>query len=131
MVAPQTPPESKEIMSTVISSQTANVSPDSESEPRTTTPTASERGLRAEHILDANRDVLLAVQRGLAANWEVDQPRIAVVEQNGVATAYVSTVRSLAPGVRADVRGAVRAALAPYIQLAPYTNVVFLRRGMP
>ena len=116
-------------MSTVVSDQTTTVPPSSESE--SPTATAPEPGLRAEHIQDAHRDVLLAVQRGLAANWDADQPRIAVVELNGIATVYVSTVRNLDPVVRTDVRGAVRVALAPYIRLAPYTNVVFLGRGMP
>ncbi|GAA2003419.1 hypothetical protein [Catenulispora subtropica] len=88
----------------------------------------TERGLRPEHIQDAHRDVILAVQRGLAANWETDRPRIAVVERNGVATVYVSTVRTLDPAVRADVRGSVRSALEPYLRLASYTNVVFLWR---
>ncbi|NUR59545.1 MAG: hypothetical protein HOV87_12890 [Catenulispora sp.] len=91
----------------------------------------ADRGLRPEHIQDAHRDVLLAVQRGLAANWDDDRPRIAVIEREGIATVYVSTFGTLGPIVRADVRGAVRAALAPYIRLAPYTNVLFLRRGMP
>ena len=89
------------------------------------------RGLKPDDIQDAHREVLIAVQRGLAVHWEQDHPRIAVVENNGVATVYVSTVRSLDPATRADIRGAVRAALADYIALAPYTNVVFLRRGMP
>jgi len=94
-------------------------------------PTGPDRGLRPEHIQDAQRDVLLAVQRGLSANWNEDRPRIAVVERDGLATVYVSTVQTLRPAVRADVRGAVRTALASYIRLAPYTNVVFLRRGKP
>ena len=89
------------------------------------------RGLKPDDIQDAHREVLTAVQRGLAAHWEADLPRIAVIENNGIATVYVSTVRSLDPETRADIRGAVRAALADYIPLAPYTNVVFLRRGMP
>ncbi|WP_194916396.1 hypothetical protein [Catenulispora rubra] len=80
---------------------------------------------------DAYRDVLLAVQRALAANWDDDQPRIAVIERDGIATAYVSTARSLQPAARLDIRGAVRAALAPYTPLAPYTRVVFLRRETP
>ncbi|MBS2535250.1 hypothetical protein KGQ20_21025 [Catenulispora sp. NF23] len=77
---------------------------------------------------DAFRDVLLGVQRTLAASWVDDQPRIAVVERDGLATVYVSTARALDPQVRSDIRGAVRAALAQYMSLAPYTNVVFLRR---
>lgn len=83
------------------------------------------------HGHDAYRDVLLAVQRALAANWDDDQPRIAVVDREGIATAYVSTVRTLQPAARLDIRGAVRAALAPYTSLAPYTRVVFLQRGTP
>jgi hypothetical protein len=82
-------------------------------------------------IHDAHRDVLLAVQRGLAANWDREVPRIAVVEREGITTAYVSTAATLGPVARADIRGAVRAALAPYTTLAPYTNVVFLTRGHP
>ena len=77
---------------------------------------------------DAYRDVLLAVQRALAANWDADQPRIAVVERNDLATVYVSTTRTVESAARRDIRGAVRAALAPYVTLAPYTNVIFLRR---
>jgi hypothetical protein len=79
--------------------------------------------------LDAHRDVQLAVQRALAANWEHDLPRIAVVERDGLDTVYVSTFGRLDPPVRADVHGAVRAALAPYAKLAPFTKVVFLTRG--
>ena len=88
---------------------------------------------RARHgeAADAHRDVLVAVQRALAANWTNDLPRIAVIERNGMATVYVSTMQVLAPAVRLDVRGAVRAALAPYTRLAPYTNAVFLRRVAP
>jgi len=82
-------------------------------------------------IQDAHRDVLLAVQRGLAANWDMHLPRIAVVENDGIATAYISTSSTLGPATRADIRGAVRAALAPYTGLAPYTTVVFLTRGRP
>ena len=78
---------------------------------------------------DAYRDVLLAVQRALAANWHDDLPRIAVIERHGIATVYVSTAGTLQPPAQQDIRGAVRAALAPYLALAPYTNVVFLRRG--
>lgn len=80
------------------------------------------------HIEDAHRDVLLAVQRGLAAHWEDDSPRIAIVERGGIATVYVSTARPLGPEVRNDIRGAARAAMAPYVALAPYTRVVFLQR---
>ncbi|MFL6112806.1 MAG: hypothetical protein ACJ786_15855 [Catenulispora sp.] len=94
-------------------------------------PGGSERGIRPEHVQDAHRDVLLAVQRGLSANWDDDRPRIAVVEHNGMATVYVSTMSNLEPPVRSDIRGAVRSALAPYIALSPYTHVVFLRRGRP
>jgi hypothetical protein len=86
---------------------------------------------RTAHSEDAHRDVLLAVQRALAANWADDLPRIAVIERNGMATVYVSTMQVLGPAVRLDVRGAVRAALAPYTRLAPYTNAVFLRRVAP
>lgn len=89
------------------------------------------RAPHADIVQDAHRDVLLAVQHGLSANWDEDRPRVAVVERNGLATVYVSTIRTLNPAVRADIRGAVRAALAPYIPLAPYTAVVFLRRGRP
>ncbi|MEY9854645.1 hypothetical protein ABH935_000242 [Catenulispora sp. GAS73] len=85
----------------------------------------------AEHHRDPHRDALLAVQRALAANWDDDQPRVAVVERNGVSSVYVSTLRTVEPAARQDIRGAVRAALASYTPLAPYTNVVFLRRGMP
>ena len=85
----------------------------------------------ADHHRDPHRDVLLAVQRALAANWDDDQPRVAVIERNSVSTVYVSTLRTLEPAARQDIRGAVRAALAPYTPQAPYTNVVFLRRGMP
>lgn len=94
-------------------------------------PAGPDRGLRPEHIQDAHRDVLLAVQRGLATNWDDDHPRIAVLEHDGIATVYVSTVRTLGPAARADIRGAVRVALASYIRLAPYTKVLFLRRGKP
>jgi hypothetical protein len=86
-------------------------------------------GGRIDHAEDAHRDVLLAVQRALAAHWEVDSPRIAVVERGGIATVFVSTARSLDPSVRNDVRGAARAAMAPYVPLAPYTRVVFLHRA--
>lgn len=82
-------------------------------------------------IQDAHRDVLLAVQRGLAANWDQQVPRIAVVEHGGIATAYISTSSTIGPAARADIRGAVRAALAPYTNLAPFTAVVFLTRGRP
>ena len=82
-------------------------------------------------VQDAHRDVLLAVQRALAANWDQHVPRIAVVENGGIATAYVSTSSTLGPATRADIRGAVRAALAPYTGLAPFTAVVFLTRGRP
>jgi hypothetical protein len=82
-------------------------------------------------VQDAHRDVLLAVQRGLAASWTEDSPRIAVVEHDGVATVYVSTVATLGAQLRSDIRGAVRAALAEYVRLAPFTNVVFLTRGRP
>ncbi|MEY9913254.1 hypothetical protein ABIA35_009521 [Catenulispora sp. MAP12-49] len=85
----------------------------------------------SEHSQDAYRDVLLAVQRALAANWDDDQPRIAVVERNGISTVYVSTIQTVGSGARLDIRGAVRAALAPYSPLAPYTSVIFLRRGAP
>jgi len=85
-------------------------------------------GQRSE---DVQRDVLAAVQRALAANWTDDLPRVAVIERNGMATVYVSTTQVLGPAVRLDVRGAVRAALAPYTKLAPYTNAVFLRRIAP
>jgi hypothetical protein len=80
---------------------------------------------------DAHRDLLIAVQRALAANWDDDQPRIAVIERDGLATVYVSTIRGLGPSTRSDIHGAVRAALAPYTALAPFTNVVFLRRLVP
>jgi hypothetical protein len=89
------------------------------------------RGIEPEHLRGAHREVLLAVQRGLAAHWEVDCPRIAIIEQNGIATVYVSTAGTVEPAVRTDIRGAVRAALAEYVALAPYTNVVFLRRLVP
>jgi hypothetical protein len=82
-------------------------------------------------VQDAHRAVALAVQRGLAAHWEQDLPRLAVIERNGIATVYVSTVANLNPSVRADIRGAVRSALAEYVRLAPFTNVVFLTRGRP
>jgi hypothetical protein len=88
-------------------------------------------GYGTEHSHDAHRDILIAVQRALAANWDDDQPRIAVVERAGLATVYVSTTRTLGSGTRLDIRGAVRAALAPYTPLAPYTNLVFLRRVAP
>jgi hypothetical protein len=78
---------------------------------------------------DAYRAVQLAVQQAMEANWELDLPRIAVVERKGIDTVYVSTFVRLEPKTRADVHGAVRAALAPYARLAPYTNVVFLTRG--
>jgi hypothetical protein len=80
---------------------------------------------------DACRDVLLAVQRALAANWEEVHPRVAVVDRNGLDTVYVSSAIRLGPPIRADIRGAVRAALAPYAKLAPFTNVIFLTRGNP
>jgi len=81
-----------------------------------------------DHGRDSFRDVLLGVQRALAASWVDDQPRIAVIERDGLATVYVSTARVLDAAVRFDIRGAVRVALARYMALAPYTNVVFLRR---
>lgn len=93
------------------------------------TPAQSSDWIDPGLIHDAHRDVLLAVQRALAANWDSEAPRIAVVENNGITTAYVSTMAKLGPGPRADIRGAVRAALAPYTALAPFTNVVFLTRG--
>lgn len=80
---------------------------------------------------DAHRDVLAAVQRALAANWDDDRPRIAVIERDGLATVYVSTIRVLGPSARHDLHGAVRVALAPYTALAPFTKVVFLRRVAP
>jgi len=87
--------------------------------------------MRHREEADAHRDVLAAVQQALAANWTSDLPRVAVIERNGMATVYVSTTHALGPAVRLDVRGAVRAALAPYTRLAPYTNTVFLRRVAP
>jgi broad specificity phosphatase PhoE len=99
-------------------------------EPRAPALPDSDYGLRPEHVQDAHRDVLLAVQRGLAAGWEHDHPRVAVVDHNDIATIYVSTIRALGPEVRSDLRDALRAAIAPYVRLAPSTNVVFLRRGM-
>ena len=72
----------------------------------------------------------LAVQRGLAADGEHHRPRVAVVEHNDIATIYVSTIRDLGPELRSDLRGALRAAIAPYVPLSPSANVVFLRRGM-
>lgn len=80
---------------------------------------------------DAQRDVLIAVQRALAANWDDDRPRIAVIDREGLATVYVSTIRPLGLSARRDVHGAVRAALAPYTALAPFTKVVYLRRLAP
>lgn len=88
-------------------------------------------GIDPRLIQDVHRDVLLAVQRALAANWDQHVPRIAVVASGVIATAYVSTSSTLGPATRADVRGAVRAALAPYTELAPFTSVVFLTRGRP
>lgn len=82
-------------------------------------------------IREAHREVVLAVQRGLAARWDQDSPSVAVVERNGVATVYVSTAAGLSDRVRTDIRSAVRSALAEYLQLAPFTNVVFLTRGCP
>jgi hypothetical protein len=99
-------------------------------EPRAPALPDSEYGLRSEHTQDAHRDVLLAVQRALAADWEHDHPRVAVVESNDIATIYVSTIRALDPALRSDLRGALRAAIAPHVPLAPSTNVVFLHRGM-
>ena len=84
---------------------------------------------RIMHAEDCHRDVLLAVQRGLAARWEYDSPRIAIIEHGGIATVFVSTARTLAPAVRDDIRGAARAAMAPYVSLAPFTRVIFLRRA--
>ncbi|MEY9928054.1 hypothetical protein ABH926_002688 [Catenulispora sp. GP43] len=80
---------------------------------------------------DAHRDLLIAVQRALAAHWDDDQPRIAVIQRERLATVYVSTTQVLEPPARLDIRGAVRAALAPHTALAPDTDVVFLRRGAP
>jgi hypothetical protein len=80
---------------------------------------------------DAHRDLLIAVQRALAAHWDDDQPRIAVIERENLATVYVSTIRIVEPTARVDIRGAVRAALAPHTALAPSTDVVFLRRVAP
>jgi hypothetical protein len=85
--------------------------------------------IHPHEALDAHRAVQLAVQRALEANWELDLPRIAVVERNGIDSVYISTFLRLEPQVRADIRGAVRTALAPYAKLAPYTNVVFLTRS--
>ena len=79
-------------------------------------------------VQDAHHDVRLAVERGLAANWDQDLPRVTIVESSGIATVYVSTRGLLGPAARTDIRGAVRAALAPYVSLAPYTHVVFLTR---
>jgi hypothetical protein len=76
-------------------------------------------------------DVLNAVQRAVAADWDDDQPRIAVIERDGLPTVYVSTSRVLEPADRHDVRGTVRSALAPYTALAPAADVVFLRRAAP
>jgi hypothetical protein len=84
-----------------------------------------------EHSHEAYRDVLIAVQRAVAANWDDARPRIAVIDRDGRATVYVSTTRTLDPPVRFDIRGAVRAALAPYTALSPSTNVVFLQRVAP
>jgi hypothetical protein len=78
---------------------------------------------------DAHRAALLAAERALVANWVDARPRIAVVERKGIDTVYVSTAVRLDPVVRADIRGAVRSALAPFAKLAPYTNVIFLTRG--
>jgi hypothetical protein len=80
-------------------------------------------------IQDAHRDVLLAVQRVLAATWTEQLPRFAVREHDSITTVYVSTLTTLGPVARADVRGVAGSALAPYVSLAPFTNVVFLTRG--
>ena len=82
-----------------------------------------------EYSHDAHRDVLIAVQRVLATTWHDDRPRIAVIEHDGPLTVYVSATRLLEPSARETIRDAVRDALGPYTALAPYANVVFLRRG--
>jgi len=99
-------------------------------EPPAPAPPNSEYGLRSEHTPDTHRDVLLAVQRGLAADSEHHHPRVAVVEHNAAATVYVSTTHALDPALRSDLRGAVQAAIAPHVPLGPSANVVFLHRGM-
>ena len=80
-------------------------------------------------LQDAHDASLLAVQQALAANWTEDLPEVVLFEIEGITTVHVSTLATLKPAVRADVRGAVRAALAPFSRLAPYTRVVFLTRG--
>ena len=87
--------------------------------------------IRPHEARDAYRDVERAVRDSLAANWDMSLPRVAVVERNGIDTVYVSTATRLAAQARTDIRGAVRAALAPYAWLAPFTSVVFLTRGAP
>jgi hypothetical protein len=80
---------------------------------------------------DAHRDLVIAVQRALASHWDDDQPRIAVIEREQLATVYVSTTQALEPAARIDIRDAVLAALAPHTAFAPSTSVVFLRRLAP
>jgi hypothetical protein len=85
--------------------------------------------VRPRDAQDAHRAVQLAVQRALEATWEPDLPRIAVVRRDGVDAVYVSTFTRLEPRLRADVRRAIRTALAPYARLALFANVVFMTRG--
>ena len=109
------------------SKTTSARAPDEPVTEQPTGPTTDTIDPRVAH--DAHRDVQLAVQRALEANWENDLPRVAVVERNGIDTVYVSTVARLGPATRSDIRGAVRSALSPYARLAPFTNVIFLTRG--
>jgi hypothetical protein len=80
-------------------------------------------------VRDAQYASLLAVERALAADRDQDMPKVLLFERDGVTAAYVSTLGTLEPAVRADVSGAVRAALVPYTRSAPVTDVVFLTRG--
>lgn len=48
--------------------------------------------------------------------------------RGGIATVLVSTRRPLDSAAQDEIRAAARAAMAPYVPLAAYTRVVFLRR---
>lgn len=95
-------------------------------DPRTEVPTAR---VEPDQMHDAHYASLHAAEKALAADEVQEIPKVVLFERNGVTAVYVSTSGRLEPAVRADVSGAVRAALAPYTRLAPLTQVVFLTRS--
>ena len=87
--------------------------------------------VRPDQLNEAHYASLHAAEQALAANRDHGVPKVVLFDRDGVTAVYVSTMGRLHPAVRADVKGAVRAALAPYTRSAPCTQVVFLTRGRP